>query len=71
MYTRSKVTNLCYEPEEMMYCVNPAQAFAFLYYDATIYDLFCGREKRLVFVFNKTEVEPLKKLWDEYKLELY
>lgn len=69
MYNKSERTGLTYNPEDMMYCVNPQQAYAFLYYSATLYDLLCGRDRRLIFVFNKVEIEPLRKLWDEYKLE--
>jgi len=68
MITTSNITHLSYEDTDCVYIVNPRQAYCYLNNSAVLYDIFCGRDYRLVFVFNKNETKELKRLWDEHKL---
>jgi len=66
--TRSQRTNKIYNELESVYIVNPTQAYEYMNHDAVLYDIFPGRDRRLVFVFNKTEVQPLWDLWCKHEL---
>jgi len=68
MNIHSKITGREYDPADMYYTKNPMQVYAFLFHDANLYDLYCSGEQRITYVFNKSEIDPLRKLWDEYKL---
>lgn len=68
MTITSKVTNQTYDELNTVLIVNPKQAYAYINNRARLLDVYCGRDSRLVFVFNKKETAPLKVLWDEYKL---
>ena len=61
--TRSQRTGRIYNEIECVYLVNPVQAFEYLNHDAILYDIFPGRDRRLVFVFNRKEVQPLWDAW--------
>ena len=67
--TRSQKTGKIYEEQDSVYIVNPVQAYEYLNHDAVLYDIFPGRDRRIVFVFNKTEVQPLYDAWCNYELK--
>ena len=67
--TRSQRTGRIYNELDSVYIVNPAQAYEYLNHDATLYDIFPGRDRRIVFVFNRTEVQPLYDAWCNYELK--
>lgn len=70
MRVKSRISNLVYEDTDCVCIVNPKQVYAYLSHvpQPTLYDLFCGYNERLVFVFNRDETELLKKKWDNYEL---
>lgn len=66
--TRSQRTGRIYNELESIYIVNPAQAYEYINHDAVLYDIFPGRDRRLVFVFNRNEVQPLWDAWCKHEL---
>ena len=66
--TRSQRTGRIYNELESIYIVNPAQAYEYINHDAILYDIFPGRDRRLVFVFNRNEVQPLWDKWCNHEL---
>lgn len=70
MRVRSRITNLIYEDTDCVGIVNPKQVYAYLSHvpQPMLYDIVCGYNERLVFMFDRKETEPLKKKWDNYEL---
>lgn len=66
--TRSQRTGRIYNELESIYIVNPVQAYEYLNHDAILYDIFPGRDRRIVFVFNRNEVKPLWDKWCNHEL---
>lgn len=65
---RSKVTGRIYNELECVHIINPVQSFEYINHDATLYDVFTGSDRKLVFVFNRVEVQPLYDLWCKHEL---
>lgn len=68
MRTWSSVTDRFYDPDMMVFVVNPTQIAKYLKHGATLYDLFDGKDDTLVAVFSKRETGELYRLWREKEL---
>ena len=64
MRTRSAVTDRIYEPDEMVYLVNPVQIARYIKQKATVYDVL-ESGGRLVVAFSKRETQPLYEQWQK------
>lgn len=62
MRTRSTVTDRIYEPDEMVFLVNPVQIARYLKHKATVYDMVESGGK-LVVAFSKKETQLLYEQW--------
>ena len=69
MKTKSDVTNLWYENEDVVFFRNLYQSAFYVEHNATIVDVFTDRNGKLVFVFYKSEHEELIKLWMKNKTQ--
>lgn len=67
MKTISDVTGICYENEDVVFFRNLYQSSFYVAHNATIVDVFTDGNKKLVFVFWRTQHEKLIKLWLENK----
>lgn len=65
---RSNVTDRIYEPDLMVYVVNPVQTAKYLKHGAVLYDLL-ESGGNLVAVFSKKETGELYRLWQKHELE--
>ena len=59
---RSTVTNLYYDPREMVKIVNTKQAMLYLKNHCTLYDLWESKGT-LVFLFSRSETTALYEKW--------
>ena len=69
MKTMSDVTGICYENEDVVFFRNLYQSTFYIDHNATIVDVFTDSNKKLVFVFWRSEHENLIKLWLKNKNE--
>ena len=67
MKTISDVTGITYENEDVVYFRNLYQSSFYIDHNATIVDVFTDGNKKLVFVFWRSQHEKLIKLWLENK----
>lgn len=67
MKTKSDVTGILYENEDVVYFRNLYQSAFYTAHNATIVDVFTDSKGMLVFVFYRDEHEKLIKLWLENK----
>lgn len=65
----SDVTGICYENEDVVFFRNLYQSTFYIDHNATIVDVFTDSNKKLVFVFWRSEHENLIKLWLKNKNE--
>lgn len=65
----SDVTGICYESEDVVFFRNLYQSSFYIDHNATIVDVFTDGNKKLVFVFWRSQHENLIKLWLENKKE--
>lgn len=69
MKTKSDVTGILYENEDVVFFRNLYQSTFYIDHNATIVDIFTDSNKKLVFVFYRDQHEKLIKLWLENKKE--
>lgn len=69
MKTVSDVTGICYEMEDVVFFRNLYQSTFYIDNNATIVDVFTDSNKKLVFVFWRSQHENLIKLWLENKCQ--
>ena len=67
MKTVSDVTGICYEMEDVVFFRNLYQSTFYIDHNATIVDVFADSNKKLVFVFWRSEHENLINLCLENK----
>ena len=65
----SDVTGIEYEMEDVVFFRNLYQSSFYINHNATIVDVFTDSNKKLVFVFWRSQHENLIKLWLENKRE--
>ena len=66
--TRSLVTNKVYEPVESVPIINLLQVYKYLENDAEVLDVFCGRDNKIVFVFDRNDTLALYDKWCKREL---
>ena len=69
MKSKSEITGLFYEDEDMVFFRNPLQSAFYVFYGASLIDIFVDDNMKFVFVFYKTDHERLKMLWKNSQIE--
>ena len=67
MKEKSLVTGLVFDPDDMVYFRNIEQSVMYMFWGATLYDLFRDNEEKLVFCFSREDHKRLSPLWRNKK----